>query len=125
MRKRTIEMDKKTVIGSRRTKVIAAKNAIGSRSKPDVRERRSPSSRRSRIPVKRQRVTKMAKLIPSGFFQKRKSNTHPSRIMTAQKRFGLVFIEASMQIFPRVVLSRSRKLSKGITILQSAGLQFY
>src|SRR6266498_2789122 len=105
-------MDRKTVIGSRRIKVIAAKKARGSRRRPDVRERRSPSIRRSRIPVKITRVTKMAKLIPRGFFQKRKSNAHPSTITIAQKRFGLVFTRASMKDLSKlspVVLAETLK----------------
>src|SRR5688572_15543072 len=38
----------------------------------------------------------MAKLRPRGFSQKRRSKAQPSRITVAQKRFGLVFIDASI-----------------------------
>src|SRR6188474_3390094 len=102
MRKIAIEMDRKTVIGSRRTNVIAARNATGNRSRLDPRARRSPSRRRSTTPVKRQRVTKMAKLIPRGFFQNRKSNAHPNRMTIVQKRFGLVFTQASMKVLSKL-----------------------
>jgi hypothetical protein len=37
----------------------------------------------------------MKKLMPAGFFQKRKSNAQPSRITVNQKRFGLDFIQTS------------------------------
>jgi hypothetical protein len=46
----------------------------------------------------------MAKLIPRGFFQKRKSNAHPRTITIAQKRFGLVFTRTSMKDLPKLSL---------------------
>src|SRR5437867_3050644 len=99
-----MEIDRKTVIGSRRIKVIAARNATGSRIRPAPREPRSPSARRSRIPVARQRVTKIAKLTPKGFFQKRKSNDHPRNSTMIQKRLGLVFIQGLHEVFQSLVL---------------------
>jgi len=41
----------------------------------------------------------MAKLIPAGFFQKRKSNTQPSNMTVNQKRLGLAFIKTSTRNF--------------------------
>src|SRR6188474_865111 len=57
----------------------------------------------------------MAKLMPAGFFQKRRSKAQPSRITMAQKRFGLVFIDASItfqQAYSNSPLGDSQKVSR-------------
>jgi hypothetical protein len=87
-----VEAERKTVMGSSRIKVTAAKNAIGKSSKPEPPDKRSPAERRSKIPVPRQSETKIAKFKPSGFFQNRKSNAHPRKMTTSQKRLEFVRI---------------------------------
>jgi hypothetical protein len=57
MRKMVIAIERKTVIGSWRKKVIAERKRIGSRSRLERGARRSPSALRRKIPVIRQRET--------------------------------------------------------------------
>src|SRR5687767_5074415 len=94
MRKSAMAPESNTVSGSKRIKVTAARNAIGSNSQLERRARRSPSAFSRKMPVARQRVRKRAKFRPAGFSQKRKSAAQPSRIRMAQKRVGLVFIDS-------------------------------
>ena len=51
------------------------------------------------MPVARIKITYRKKLMPAGFFQKRKSNAHPSRMTMSQNRFGLVFMHSLQKIF--------------------------
>src|SRR5687767_4595195 len=57
----------------------------------------------------------MAKLMPAGFSQKRKSKAQPSRTTMVQKRFGLVSIDASIifqQAYSSYPLGDSQKVSQ-------------
>ena len=120
-------MDRKTVIGSRRIKVIAAKNAMGSRSRPDARARRSPSVRRSRIPVKITERHKNGKVDPKGFFPKKEIKCPPQQDNNSPKAVWIGFHANLHERFAQSFASGSvalRRLSKGITIFRSLGLDY-